>query len=101
MNHLYDAEVAVLGSLMLDPELMDDLYIQAEELQADERHPKILEYMKHCYEEDGTLDLALMASRSGEKIMRIGGFSYLSELSSSALTTANFKYYQETVRNAY
>lgn len=100
-GRMYEAEVAFLGSLMLEPELMDEVYIRPEELTADPRHPKILEYFQYIYEHDGTIDTSLMLARSGKRVEKIGGFSYLTDLATSVPTTANFQRYQDTIRTAY
>lgn len=101
MNGLYEAETAVLGSFLLQPDLMDDCYLTTDDFGADERHPLIFRYMKFVYEQDGTIDLTLMAARSGSKMMRMGGISYLSQLSSSVPTAARFEQYQAIIRNAF
>ncbi|MEK5166180.1 replicative DNA helicase [Paenibacillus sp. FSL R5-0527] len=101
MNGLYEAETAVLGSFLLQPDLIDDCYLTADDFGADERHSLIFRYMKFVYEQDGTIDLTLMAARSGSKMMRMGGISYLSQLSSSVPTAARFEQYQAIIRNAY
>jgi replicative DNA helicase len=97
----YEAEAAVLGALIKQPELMDDCYLQPEEFIADDRHSLIFDTLKYCYEQDGSVDLVILVKRAGDDIMRIGGISYLSELSSSVPTTHNFNRYQGIVRDAY
>lgn len=100
MNGLYEAESAVLGSFILQPDLMDDCYLTPDDF-SDDRHALIFKYMRFVYEQDGTIDLTLMASRSGAKLVRMGGITYLSQLSSSVPSAARFDQYQAIIRNAY
>lgn len=80
---------------------MDDLYIQAVEMVADERHKLILETLTYCHEEDGTIDLVLLAQRSGANLAKIGGISYLSMLANSVPSVDHFDHYQSIIRNEY
>ena len=82
-NALLQAEQAVLGALIQSPDRMDDLFIQAPYMSADERHRLILETLAYSYEQDGTIDLIMMATRSGANLGKIGGISYLQQLASS------------------
>ncbi|GIO40190.1 replicative DNA helicase [Paenibacillus antibioticophila] len=100
MSGLYEAESSVLGSFLLQPDLMDDCYLTAEDF-SDDRHALIFKYMRYVYEQDGTIDLTLMAERSGQRLSRMGGISYLSQLASSVPATSSFDRYQAVVRNAY
>ncbi|QJC52746.1 replicative DNA helicase [Paenibacillus albicereus] len=94
------AEISVLGAALLQPDLMDEIYIQPEELQ-DERHRLILEYFKVIYEQEGTLDLVMMAERSGTDLFKIGGPSYLAELASSSYSQDNLQKHQAIIRDSY
>lgn len=101
MNGLYEAESTILGSFFLQPDLMDDCYLTADDFNADDKHPLIFRYMKFVYEQDGTIDITLMAARSGAKMTRMGGVSYLSQLSSSVYSVSRFDQYQAIIRNAF
>jgi replicative DNA helicase len=101
MNSGYEAEAAVLGTLVKYSEYMDECYLGPEEFSADPRHSLVMKYIRHCWEQDGAIDPMLMIKHSGEKIERIGGLSYLIELTKWCFTPANFDKYQRSVRNAY
>ncbi|OBZ13311.1 replicative DNA helicase [Bacillus sp. FJAT-26390] len=101
MNALLQAEQAVLGALIQTPERTDDLYIQPSEMAADERHKLILETLIDNYEVEGTIDLVMMAQRSGANLGKIGGISYLSQLAGSVPTVDNFDRYQAIIRDEY
>lgn len=100
MNTSYFAEMAVLGSLIKQPDLIDEYYLQAEEFD-DERHRLIAEYLRYSFDQDGTADLQKMIERSGKNLMKIGGMGYLLELRDSVPTTALFHQYQEEIRSNY
>lgn len=101
MNALLEAERALLGALIQNPDRMDDLYIQAPEMYADERHNLILKTLIHSYEVDETIDLVMMAQRSSENLAKIGGISYLYLLSDSVPSVDHFEHYQKIIREEY
>jgi replicative DNA helicase len=101
MNNPYQTEAVLLGCFFKQPDLMDDCYLRAEEFCEDERHSLIFEYLKFTYEQDGTIDFVLMAERSGNKLSRMGGVSYLSQLASAVDSTKPFNNYQAIIRNSY
>lgn len=98
---LYQAEVALLGSLILNPDLVDECYIQPEEMVADERHKLALHYMKYTYEKDGTISFLNMAERSGKNLEKIGGITYLTQLAGAVPKDINFNHYQAVIRSGY
>jgi len=97
----YAAEAAVLGALLKQPDLMDECHLKPEEFVADERHSLIMESLRFSYDQDGTIDIAIMGSRSGKNLMKIGGPTYLLQLRDACYTTAHFGHYQSIIRNAY
>lgn len=101
MNALLQAEQAVLGALIKNPDRIDDLYVQPQEVTADERHSLILKTLIHAYEEDGTIDLIMMAQRYGANLAKIGGISYLHMLGESVPSVDHFDHYQSIIRNEY
>lgn len=101
MNALYESEAAVLGALVSNGQLMEECVLTPEDFITDPRHPLIMEYLKYTWDEDGVIDLLLMAKRSGEKLQRIGGFEYLFKLRDVVPSESNFHFYQKIVRNAY
>ncbi|MFB6366864.1 DnaB-like helicase N-terminal domain-containing protein [Paenibacillus elgii] len=102
MNNLpYEAENSVLGSILLQPDLIDDCYLQKEEFQ-DERNRLIMEFIRYLQEEeDVPLDVMSVAQQAGDKLSKLGGLSYLFQLRDSVPTTGNFDYYQDIVRQDY
>lgn len=97
-------EVAFLGSLIIDNDLIDDCYISPKELIADERHPFILEAILYAYERRGQVDPVILletAREVGEDLSGMGGASYLVELSGAVPSTNHFENYQRSIREAY
>ncbi|WP_028562285.1 replicative DNA helicase [Paenibacillus pinihumi] len=99
-NRIHDAETAVLGSIFITPELIDDCYLQPEEF-VDERHQMIMSYFRFLAEEQIPIDPVSMVQQSGNNITEIGGVSYLWQLRQSVPTTSNFDYYQKFIRADY
>ncbi|WP_336772333.1 replicative DNA helicase [Paenibacillus sp. MMO-58] len=97
----YEAESAVLGAIIANPDLIDDCYLMPEDFAADPRHGPILEALLECYAEENAVDVVLIAKRLGAGITNLGGVGYLSQLSSSVPTVHNFTLYQGVVREAY
>jgi len=100
-NALLQAEQAVLGALIQSPNRMDDLFIQASYMGADERHRLILETLIDNHEIFGTIDLIMMATRSGANLAKIGGISYLQQLASSVPSVDHFEHYQQIILESY
>lgn len=99
MNN-YEAEASVLGSILLEPELLFECILQPKEFE-DDRHKLIMEYILYLSSNDKPIDTVVMAEHSGSKLSKIGGISYLTELQSFVPTTKNFNHYQQIVREEY
>ncbi|MFD1955988.1 replicative DNA helicase [Paenibacillus thailandensis] len=100
MSVLLEAERAVLGAILREPDLMDECYLQPEEF-GDDQHALIMEYLRFTYDQDGTIDILLMAQRSGKNLTKIGGITYLMQLRDAVPSESHFTYYQTLIRNAY
>lgn len=98
---LLQAEQAVLGALIQSPDRMDGLFIQAPYMAADERHRLILETLIDNHEIFGTIDLIMMAQRSGANLAKIGGISYLTQLANSVPSVDHFDHYQQIILEEY
>jgi replicative DNA helicase len=97
-----DAERSVLGSLLRDNEVINDVVpkLHAHHFYAD-AHRKIYEAIGHLYDETQRVDTVLLAeelNRRGQ-IEDIGGYGYLAELWDAAPTAANAVHYAEIVRD--
>jgi len=96
-----EAERALLGSIMLNPNVMGDV---AEHVTADdfypEKHRIIFRSMVELAAKGDPIDLVSVSSKLKEKeqIPQIGGSSYLTELVQVVPTAANAVYYGEIIR---
>jgi replicative DNA helicase len=96
-----EAERAVLGSLLLDPEVCDDvaLLLHAEDFYAD-ANQKLYQHLVAMHEEGKRIDITLLVERLRQKgdFEGIGGAAYLAEVAQSVPYAANATYYANIVR---
>jgi len=96
-----EAEKSVLGSLMLDGELIN---VIIDELKPEDfyhkKHQIIYQAMTELYNRSEPIDILSVSSRLKEKRLLddIGGNSYLTELVNSVPTASNVKHYADIVR---
>ncbi len=99
-----ESEQALLGAIMLRT---DSLYDISDILQSDsfyaEKHRIIYEAMLDLHRKREPIDLLTLSTRLEEKgqLDSIGGRTYLAELAGSVPSSANAKYYAETVRKKH
>ncbi len=102
--HNLEAEQALLGSICLRPdaiyEIMDmvspsSLYF--------EKHRIIYETMLELFAKHDPIDILSLSSRLKEKdlLERVGGVSFLTELTATVPSSANIKHYAEIVRKKF
>jgi replicative DNA helicase len=102
--HNLDAEMALLGSVMLRPdaiyEIMDVVNTNSFYF---EKHRTIYETMLDLFQRHDPIDLLSLSSRLKEKSLleRIGGTTFLTELSSVVPSSANIKHYATIVQKKY
>ncbi len=102
-QHL-ESEQALLGSVMLRTESLYDIseILQPKSFYA-EKHRVIYEAMLDLHRKHEPIDLLTLATRLEEKgqLDNIGGRAYLAELAGSVPSSANAKYYAETIRKKH
>ena len=95
------AERAVLGSLLLDPQVCDDvaLLLHAEDFYAD-ANQKLYGHLLAMHDEGKRIDITLLVERlkQGGDFEAVGGAAYLAEVAQSVPYAANAGYYAEIVR---
>lgn len=99
-----DSEKALLGSIMLNPEMMHDVSeIVTPETFYSEKHNIIFEAMFHLFTKSDPIDLLSVSTRlkTQNKLDQIGGNSYLTELTNTVPTAANAKYYGDLVHKTF
>eukprot|EP00130_Batrachochytrium_dendrobatidis_P008460 XP_006683335.1 hypothetical protein BATDEDRAFT_28863 [Batrachochytrium dendrobatidis JAM81] len=96
----YEAEVAVLGSVLLDGTLFKDLEVQEEHFH-DSRHKQIYRAMKLASEKGEYIDFVVVTTRLGDAIEQVGNTSYLLEMTESVASTAAIKHHERLIFDAY
>ena len=98
--HNNDAEMALLGSIMLHPENIHEIsdLVLPEIFYAD-KHRFIFEAMQELQQKATAIDALSISTRLKEKDLldRIGGMSYLAEITNAVPTSTNAKHYAEMV----
>jgi len=99
-----DAEMAVLGSMLLDEEAVS---VAVEKLDAGcfykDTHRKIFQTISDLYNNNKAVDLITLADalRKDNSLDEIGGASYLTSLANAVPTAANINHYAGIVREKY
>lgn len=102
--HSLEAEQALLGSIMLRPDALYEV-VDVVGLKSFyyEKHEIIYEAMLELFGKHQPIDILSLSTRLKEKelLERIGGTSYLTELSSTVPSSANIKHYADIVMKKY
>ena len=100
--HNLDAEKGVLGSLLLDPQMADNvaLVVHADDFYA-EANQKLFAHLLAMHDEGGRIDTTLLLERlsAAGDLELIGGAAYLAEVVHAVPHAANAVYYAEIVRD--
>ncbi|MBI3443240.1 replicative DNA helicase [Candidatus Woesebacteria bacterium] len=100
--HSTDAEVSVLGALLLD---RDAIVSVAEFLQSshfyDQRHQEVYECILELYEERIPIDVLTVSERLKKRksLKKVGGVTYLAELVNRVPTSAHVEHYGTIVKD--
>jgi replicative DNA helicase len=95
------AEMAVLGSILLRPEVIDDvvMVLRPDDFY-DEAHGKLYAHMVNMHDAGKKIDVTLLVDelrRQGE-FEKIGGAGFLARVGNSVATAAHATYYADIVR---
>ncbi len=99
-----EAEMALLGSIMLRPEaLYDIMEIVTADSFYSEKHRIIFETMMELLTKRSPIDLLSVSARLKEKgwLDQIGGNTYLTEIVNVVPSSANIEHYAEIVQKKY
>ncbi len=100
--HSLEAEKGVLGSLLIDPELCDEvaLLLQADDFYA-EANAKLYAHITSMHSAGGRIDTMLLRERLKQQgdLEAIGGSAYLAEVINSVPVAAHAVYYANIVRD--
>ncbi len=98
--HNIEAEKAVLGSIMLRPESINEVMdVINPDVFYSQRHRIIYETVLKLYSEGQPIDLISVSEKlkNANKLDQAGGRVYLTELTDSVPSSANIKYYADIV----
>ncbi|MDY0166228.1 MAG: replicative DNA helicase [Thermoguttaceae bacterium] len=100
--HSLEAERGVLGSLLIDPELCDEvaLILQPDDFYA-EANAKLYAHMTAMHSAGGRIDAMLLRERLKQQgdLEAVGGSAYLAEVINSVPVAAHAVYYANIVRD--
>jgi replicative DNA helicase len=92
-----EAEAALVGAFFLEPELVTECTIRPDQLYFP-RLRLLYSAIRSLNEKGKPIDVIAIVEELGPQgVEGIGGISYITELAGSVPTTANFKFYQQTV----
>jgi len=103
-NNEYDeltAEQSVLGAVLLDPNVLDDISFLEYRDFASMRHQQIYKVMKYLNKRSQPVDIVTITEAYVKfgKVEEMGGVSYLSDLADACPTASNAGYYARFVRS--
>ncbi|HRH25416.1 MAG TPA: replicative DNA helicase [Parcubacteria group bacterium] len=102
--HNLEAEMALLGSVMLRPDAIYEIMdISSPASFYFEKHRTIFEAMLELFAKREPIDILSLSSKLKEKglLERVGGASFLTELTTTVPSSANIKHYAEIVRKKF
>lgn len=101
MPNNFDAEQALLGCMLIDNEILSDVLdgLDSEDFYQ-ESHQYLISAIKIIFAERKPLDIVTLADRleSDGNLEKAGGISYITEITQSTPSAANYKYYLDIVK---
>lgn len=105
MPHDINAEQSVLGSLLLDSDLIGDVLdiISSEDEFYHEAHKEIFRTVRRLFSEGHTVDLITVSDEltKNQLLQAVGGFEYLTELSDVGTLISNVSNHAKIVHEKY
>lgn len=95
-----EAEQAVLGSLLIQGDLIKDTVLYADQFSLT-KHKLIFRAMREVDDANIPVDFVSIVTQLGDLIDQVGGVTYLSDLAESVPTTANFKSYEQMISDVH
>ncbi len=99
-----EAESALLGSIMLRPEALNEIFdVVKPESFYSEKHKIVFKEMMELFSKSNPIDLLSLSSRMKEKDLldQIGGSSFLAELVQAVPSSVNAKHYAEIIQKKF
>jgi replicative DNA helicase len=105
MPNDHNAEQNVLGSLLLDSDLIGDVFevIRYDEEFYNEAHREIFRTLKHLFGEGKTVDLITVSDdlSKNQLLEAVGGFEYLTELTDVGTLISNVTLHAKIIHEKY
>lgn len=95
-----EAEQSILGSILISPDLIQESILTENEFYH-EHHKTIFNTMLAIRDNEKKIDMVTLSTELGNELNQIGGFQYLSKLSSSVPATSSFQAYEKIVKEKY
>ncbi|WP_019536564.1 replicative DNA helicase [Paenibacillus ginsengihumi] len=95
------AEMAVLGSILLKPDVLDEITFLEPRDFSSRRNELIFRVMRYLHERDRPVDLVTITEhfQKHNRLEDMGGVIYLTELAGATPSAANIRHYAEIVRS--
>ncbi|WP_026908926.1 replicative DNA helicase [Paucisalibacillus globulus] len=100
MIHHLEAEQAVIGTVLLEGALFQNLTLEAKHFYSI-KHQKIFDSMRIVSEKQQEINVVTVVTVLEKDVDEIGGVSYLSQLAGSVPSTEGLKDYESAVFEAY
>lgn len=102
LPHSIEAEQAVLACVLTDEEISSNIFglISAEDFYS-EAHKLIFQKMIEIYSENKPIDFVTLTNRleTSGLLDKVGGLDYITALTNTLPSSANYKHYAEIVKN--
>jgi replicative DNA helicase len=95
-----EAEQALLGSILLEPELIHECVIQEREFGV-QNHSLIFRAMRKVAQEGKKVDFVTVVTELGDLINKVGNVSYVTRLAESVPSIESFPTYQTAILEAF
>ncbi|WP_339216296.1 replicative DNA helicase [Ornithinibacillus sp. FSL M8-0202] len=96
----YEAEVAVLGAVLLDGSLFQQITVQEEHFYF-AKHKTIYQAMKQAVSQGEFIDIVVVTTFLGQAIEAVGGTTYLLEMAESVASTESITQHERLMLDAY
>lgn len=91
-----EAETMVLGSIFLEPDLINDLILEPDHFY-EPKHIKLFRWMRTLQKHEIKIDMVAIAEIAKERVNEVGGISYFTQLAGSVPTTENIKFHEKVI----
>ncbi|WP_416729229.1 replicative DNA helicase [Fictibacillus sp. JL2B1089] len=95
-----EAEQAVLGSILLEPDLIQECQMSIEHFGTTS-HKQIFRAMREVDSNGNEVDFVTVLAELGDAAEQVGGLTYLTQLPESVPSTATFHHYEQLMLEAY